>query len=242
MVSVPVDSPRLVSFIAWHRSSIKRTDSRRQGANGRLIIILYQPGSPIDSEIERDLADNGIVTSAAAELYDGSDNDSADEDMNILHDEFAQILNIDDEVNLPHPRSGGEDLWGYSHVGKSDPRVKNLGNSWVVAYNSVTSLLPVNRAATSLSVFYEHVVEIAAEKLGNATAPVAKAEFVWNDLSLSLYSSAPIPWDWIIRFARAMSLSLGLDWAVLYDARATNAYWDVAIIGASLRIKSIKSV
>lgn len=201
-------------------------------------MLLYEPGSRIDREIERDLSEHMVVRVAAGARLDEYEDysDSADEDLDHLQDEFAALLNINDEVNLPRPRTGFENLWGYSHIGKSDPRVKNLGNSWVVSYNSVTSVLPVNSGATGLAAFYHHVVRTAAEELGNATASVERLEFAFNHLSLSLTSPAPIPWDWIIRFARAMSHSLDLSWTVLYSATARNAYWDVPIIKASLRI------
>ncbi|KAI4115872.1 MAG: hypothetical protein LQ345_003615 [Seirophora villosa] len=208
----------------------------RTGANGRLIILLYQPGSRIDREIQDDLDSHQIVTIAAADLYDGSDYDSADEDLRHLSDEFAVLLNVNDEINLPHPRQGWEDSFGYSRVGKSDPRVKNLGSSWVMNYNSVISLLPVNRAVPSLAAFYTHIVDIAADKVGNGTDPVKDLDFVSKDLSLTLSSPAPIPWDWIISFARGMSLLLDSRWAVLFNATARNAYWDVATINAALRV------
>ncbi|KAL8649223.1 MAG: hypothetical protein Q9210_004524 [Variospora velana] len=189
-----------------------------------------------DREIETDLESNQIVTIAAADLYDSSDYDSADEDLRNLSDEFAVLLNVDDEINLPRPRNGWEESFGYSHVGKSDPRVKNLGNSWVMNYTSVTSLLPVTRAVPSLAAFYKHIVDIAADKVGNDTDPIKSLNFASRDLSLRLSSVAPIPWDWIIRFARKMYLLLDSRWAVLFDATARNAYWDVATINAALRI------
>lgn len=197
---------------------------------------MYQPGSRIDREIQDDLDSHQIVTIAAADLYDGSDYDSADEDLRHLSDEFAVLLNVNDEINLPHPRQGWEDSFGYSRVGKSDPRVKNLGSSWVMNYNSVISLLPVNRAVPSLAAFYTHIVDIAADKVGNGTDPVKDLDFVSKDLSLTLSSPAPIPWDWIISFARGMSLLLDSRWAVLFNATARNAYWDVATINAALRV------
>ncbi|KAL9008306.1 MAG: hypothetical protein Q9173_006557 [Seirophora scorigena] len=205
-------------------------------ANGRLIILLYQPGSRIDREIQEDLDSNQIVTIANADLHEPSDNGSANQDLWDLTDDYAVLLNVDDEINLPHPRNGWEDSFGYSRIGKSDPRVKNLGSSWVMNYNSVISLLPVNRAVPSLAAFYKHIVEIAADKVGNGTDPVKDLNFVSKDLSLTLSSSAPIPWDWIVRFARGMSLLLDSRWAVLFNATAKNAYWDVATIRAALRI------
>ncbi|KAL8748629.1 MAG: hypothetical protein Q9184_007175 [Pyrenodesmia sp. 2 TL-2023] len=212
----------------------------KTGDTGRLIILIFQPGSRIDRAIQSDLADNRIVTIAAAELLDENDFDSADEDMDHLQDEFATLLNIGDEIDV-HRRPDWSDEWGYSHVGKSDPRVKNLGNSWVLAYGSVMSLLPVKFAAMTLSAFYSHIVKIAAGYIGNGTAPVkylvfsAKAMST-KRLSLTLTSPDPIPWDWIIRFARAMSVSLDSGWTVLYKVIARNAYWNVAAINVALSI------
>ncbi|KAI4172413.1 MAG: hypothetical protein LQ348_006778, partial [Seirophora lacunosa] len=228
-----------INDVCVHGGGVERAHTGgfdRTGANGRLIILLYQPGSRIDREIRDDLDSNQIVTIATADLYDASDYDSADEDLRHLSDEFAVLLNVNDEINLPHPRQSWEDSFGYSRVGKSDPRVKNLGSSWVMNYNSVISLLPVHRAVPSLAAFYTHIVDIAADKVGNGTDPVKDLDFVSKRLSLTLSSPAPIPWDWIISFARGMSLLLDSRWAVLFNATARNAYWDVATINAALRI------
>lgn len=160
--------------------------------------------------------------------------------MDHLHDEYATLLNIDAGVDV-HPRPDRSGEWGYSHVGKSDPRVKNLGNSWVLAYDSVTSLIPVKLAAMALSAFYDRVVDTAAEHIGKDAPAVKSLEFDLKllsvrKLSLTFNSPDPIPWEWIIRFARAMSASLDSSWTVLYKAIARNAYWDVAVIYVALSI------
>ncbi|KAL8903778.1 MAG: hypothetical protein Q9207_003702 [Kuettlingeria erythrocarpa] len=215
-------------------------DKANQGDTGNLIILIFQPGSRIDREITRDLAENRIVTIAAAELFDENDYDSVDEDLDRQHEEFASLLNIGDEEKV-QPRPDSSDQWGYSHVGKSDPRVKNLGNSWVVAYDSVTSLLPVRLAARALSAFYDHIVGIAAEHISKNTALQKSLVFVTTAtslkrLSLTLASPDPIPWEWVIRFAREMSGSLDSTWTVLYKAIARSAYWNVAVIHVALSI------
>ncbi|KAI4183493.1 MAG: hypothetical protein LQ346_006307 [Caloplaca aetnensis] len=230
--------------VQFHASAMVQqivgADKANQGDTGRLIILIFQPGSRIDREITRDLADNRIVTIAAAELFDENDYDSTDEDLDRLHDHFASLLNVGDEEEV-QPRPDWSEQWGYSHVGKSDPRVKNLGNSWVVAYDSITSLLPVKLAANALSAFYNHIVDIAAGHISNNTALqnslvfVAKARSL-KRLSLTFTSPDPIPWEWVIRFARAMSTSLDSSWTVLYKAIARSAYWNVAVINVALSI------
>lgn len=167
---------------------------------------------------------------------DTDDDDSAADDLDDLVDEFASILNIHENVGHPRPLPSGYESYGYSHVGKSDPGVKNLGNSWVLDYTAIASLRPLNRAATRLSTFYQHVVGIAAENLANSTTSAKNLAFEWNKVSLSLTSPDPIPWAWVMRFAHRMSQSTNSTWTILYDAIAKNAYWDVAVIHAALSV------
>ncbi|KAL8719414.1 MAG: hypothetical protein Q9225_003579 [Loekoesia sp. 1 TL-2023] len=170
-------------------------------------------------------------------IIDDSDNDdSAAEDLDDLVEEFASILNIHENVGHPRPLPNRYGPYGYSHVGRGDPAVKNLGNSWVLDYTSVASLRPLNRAATILSTFYQDVVAIAAENLANGTTSTKNLAFEWNKISLSLTSPDPIPWAWVMRFAHKMSQSTNSRWTVLYNAIAKNAYWDVPVVHAALSV------
>lgn len=164
--------------------------------------------------------------------------DSVGDDMEDLLDEFADIFDIKENVDHPSPRRDWDDFIGYSRVGKSDPRVKNLGDSWMVEFDEVTSMLPVDRASAGLIAFYKHVVNDTSALLANDTAPVQNLVFSLHGLSLQLTSTGPIPWEWIIRFARAMSQSTISRWPVLYRAKAKNAYWNVALISAVLAVAS----
>ncbi|KAL8721099.1 MAG: hypothetical protein Q9181_007783 [Wetmoreana brouardii] len=164
------------------------------------------------------------------------DYDSIGDDANSMLEDFADILGIRDEVYHYNPRMDSHDSFGYSHVGKSDPRVKNLGDSWVMDHTSVTVLVPVNQAANRLTAFYNQVVDNVVRQLRPAMAPSRSLRFTSHGLSLTLTSVAPIHWSWAIRFAREMARSSDSGWTVLYEARIRNAYWNVAIIHAALRL------
>ncbi|KAI4247969.1 MAG: hypothetical protein LQ352_006035 [Teloschistes flavicans] len=164
--------------------------------------------------------------------------DSVGDDMENLLDDFADIFGVREEVDHPSPRRNWDDFIGYSHFGKSDPRVKNIGDSWMVEYDEVTSMVPVEQASAGLNVFYKHVVNDTSALLANDTMPVKNLVFSLHGLSLKLTSTVPIPWDWIIRFARAMSQASSSRWPVLYRAKVKNAYWDVALVTAVLAVAS----
>ena len=172
-------------------------------------------------------------------LGDSDSEDSAANDLDDLVDDFGSLLNIHEDTDHPRPRPSWYGSFGYSHVGKSDPQVKNLGNSWVLDYTSVSSLLPPQQAATSLSTFYQHIVALAAESLANGTTSMKALRYTFKSLSLSLSSSEPISWTWIIHFARRMSELADLAWVVLFDATARNAYWNFAMINIALGIARI---
>lgn len=166
------------------------------------------------------------------------DENSIDDDLNALQDHFTSLLNIHEDPDYPQPRATWERDSGYFHVGESDPQVKNLGNNWELRYNSVTSLLPTTHAANGLSSFYLSIVKKAAENIASNATSLKSLNFRLNDLSLILNSPAPIPWEWIVRFARGMLQASIAGWTILYDASARNAYWDVAAIDAALKIIS----
>lgn len=153
-------------------------------------------------------------------------------------DEFADIFGVRENIDHPSPRRDWDDFIGYSHVGKSDPRVKNLGDSWMVEFDEVNSMFPVERASVGLIAFYNHVVNVTSARLADNTEPVKNLVFSLHGLSLQLTSTGPIPWEWIIRFARAMSQSTTSRWPILYRAKVKNSYWDVERISAVLAAAS----
>ncbi|KAL8640423.1 MAG: hypothetical protein Q9228_002659 [Teloschistes exilis] len=108
--------------------------------------------------------------------------ESVGDDLEDLLDEFADIFNVRENVDHPSPRRDWDDFIGYSRVGKSDPRVKNLGDSWMVEFDEVTSMLPVDRASAGLIAFYKHVVNDTSALLANDTAPVQNLVFSLHDL------------------------------------------------------------
>ncbi|KAL9577134.1 MAG: hypothetical protein Q9212_006564 [Teloschistes hypoglaucus] len=208
--------------------------SHPAGNTGQLTLFLYQPGSRQDRQIQTDIDNNRIPAMVAFDVNFHSD-DSVGDDMEDLLDDFADIFGVKENVDHPSPRRDWDDFdIGYSRVGKSDPRVKNLGDSWVVEFDQVSTMFPVDRASLGLVAFYNHVVSETSARLANNTEPVKNLVFTLHGLSLQLTSTGPIPWDWIIRFARSMSQSTTSRWPVLYRAKVKNSYWNVALISAVL--------
>ncbi|KAL8714559.1 MAG: hypothetical protein Q9220_001507 [cf. Caloplaca sp. 1 TL-2023] len=206
----------------------KKSVSREEYETIRLLLVLYEAGSRQNREIEADLAMGVIPTIGRLQLEESITTSTAN-DIEDLDLEFAAILNLNEGT-----RAGADHAVGYSHVGKADPSVNNLGASWVLSYNSITGLNPVNRAANGLKGFYQNITNIAAGKIANATEPVKFLDFVSHGLSLRLTSKSPISWEWIIRFARLMSYLAESHWAVLYNSVAKSSYWNVATIFAVL--------
>lgn len=141
---------------------------------------------------------------------------SVEDDLDALQNLFATLLNIHEDPNYPQPLAIWERGSGFPTVGESDPYLTNLGNSWNIRYKSVRSLVPADGAASRLSVFYQRIVDLAAERIGSSMALRKSLVFGLKDLSLRLDSPAPIPWEWVIRFSRGM--------------------WDLAIINIALNI------
>ncbi|KAL9593849.1 MAG: hypothetical protein Q9219_007358, partial [cf. Caloplaca sp. 3 TL-2023] len=187
----------------------------------KLAITLYEPGSRQDRKIQEDQRHGDVPT-----VTKDDDDDSAGDDLDELQDHFASLLNIDEYSDQPQPRQSWERHFPYLRVGQSDPNVKNLGSGWIVEYNSVTSLLPANSAASSLSLFYKRVIDKAAESIASNATTTTYLNFQLDDLSLRLTSPNAISWEWVIRFAREMSHSSNSAWTVLYNAVARNVYWN----------------
>lgn len=167
---------------------------------------------------------------------DDEDENSVEDDLNALQDHFATLLNIHEDPSYPQPQTIWQRESSFPPVGESNPRPKNLGNSWEIRYKSVTSLLPTNDAASRLSSFYQRIVEIAAERIGSSATSLKSLDFRLNDIFLRLNSPTPISWEWVIRFARGMLQASRSGWPILYDASARNAYWDLAVINVVLNV------
>ena len=216
---------------------------RGVGSTKRLLILLYEPGSQQDQEIEEERRETGIATmrsigidfSAAwgTSAWGGSSK-SDEESEASLQDDFAQFLNIDEGERHARARAGEAGASAVSRVGAADPHIRNIGDGWVLDFVSVTSCKPEGRAAADLARFYKHIVDVAADKIANGT-PSAKSHGFHSDvLSLKLNSADAISWEWIISFARAMSRAGDAKWPVLYQAIVNSRYWDKPQINVAL--------
>ncbi|KAL8816034.1 MAG: hypothetical protein Q9223_004892 [Gallowayella weberi] len=208
------------------------------GSNKRLLLLLYAPGSEQDNEIERDLRETGMATTRDTRGIDftdawGSSIGSAESEASMADDIFAELLSLDGE---PHDRAraGGVGAAASSHVGAADPQIRNIGDGWVLDYVSVRNLFPVDRAAAGLKSFYKHVIDLAADRISSGTPPATSHGFHSKRFSLSLKSTRPIPWQWVIRFARFMSHAADAKWSALYEITMNSTYWDSALIRVAL--------
>ncbi|KAL8915735.1 MAG: hypothetical protein Q9172_006711 [Xanthocarpia lactea] len=151
-----------------------------------------------------------------------------------LQDDFAEFLNIDEGERHARARAGEARASAASRVGAADPHIRNLGDGWVLDYVSVKSCKPVEQAAADLTTFYKHVVDVAAGKIASGTPSGKSHGFHSDGLSLKLNSADVISWEWIVRFARAMSRAAGAKWPVLYQAIVNSRHWDKALINVAL--------
>ncbi|KAL8798610.1 MAG: hypothetical protein Q9182_006522 [Xanthomendoza sp. 2 TL-2023] len=208
------------------------------GSNSRLLLLLYEPDSDQDREIERDLRETGTATARDTRGNDfreawGSSLASAESEASMTDDIFAELLSVDGE---PHDRArvGGVGAAASSHVGAADPQIRNIGDGWVLDYVSVRNLVPVDRAAAGLKDFYKHVIDLAADRISSGTPPAISHGFNSKRFSLRLKSTRPIPWKWVIRFARFMSHAADAKWSALYEITMNSTYWDSALIRVAL--------
>lgn len=154
-----------------------------------------------------------------------------------MEDVFADILNIGDHEPHARVRAGGVGASASSHVGAADPHIRNLGNGWVLDYASVKSLYPVDRSAAGLRIFYDHVIDLASDRIAKGMPAAKTHEFHSDRLTLKLKSTGTVPWEWVIGFARAMSHAANANWPVLFQAKANSRYWDRAFITAALNAR-----
>ncbi|KAL8907562.1 MAG: hypothetical protein Q9171_005805 [Xanthocarpia ochracea] len=216
---------------------------RGVGSTRRLLILLYEPGSQQDQEIEEERRETGMATmrsigidfSAAwgTSAWSGFGMSDGESEAS-LQDDFAQFLNIDEGERHARARAGQTGASAVSRVGAADPHIRYIADGWVLDYISVTGCKPVEQAAPDLARFYKHIVDVAAGKIASGT-PSAKSHGFHSDaLSLKLNSADAISWEWIISFARAMSRAADAMWPVLYQAIANSRHWDKAQINVAL--------
>ena len=213
------------------------------GYNRRLLVLLYEPYSQQDREIEEERRETGTATmrsigidfsaawgNAAWRQSGISDSDSEAD----WHDDFAEFLNIDEGERHTRARAGGAEGFSASRVGAADPNVRNLGDGWQLQYSYIQAFETVNQPAAGLSHFYEAIIRFAAGQIGDGLPPSGSHGFLSDGLSFKLQSPGVIPWEWIITFARAMSQAARLGWPILYHVIAYSRYWNIAPIYAAL--------
>ncbi|CAO1596307.1 hypothetical protein XANCAGTX0491_000158 [Xanthoria calcicola] len=213
------------------------------GSTRRLLILLYEPGSQQDHEIEEERRETGTATmrsigidfsAAWGNAAWGDSGVSDTESEASMEDKFAEFLNIDDGERHSRARTDGAAAAAASHVGAADPRIMNLGDGWRMIYASIQALQTMGQAAAGLVRFYEHVIAVAGVKIASGVRSGPLHGFRSNGLSLVLQSTDTIPWEWIVRFARAMALAAAARWAVLYKGVANSRYWDKSSVKAVL--------
>ncbi|KAL8849716.1 MAG: hypothetical protein Q9221_005326 [Calogaya cf. arnoldii] len=220
-----------------------RGSPHRAGSTRRLLILLYEPGSQQDHEIEEEIRETGIATmrsigidfsSAWGNAAWGDPGASDAESEASMEDKFAEFLNIDEGEPHARARAGAAEVLAASVVGAGRSNIRNLGDGWVLGYSSVLIFNNVFQAAHGLVHFYDEVIADAAVKIASGLASATSHRFRSDALSLQLQSTDVIPWDWIIRFARAMSFAAEAGWPVVYQGIVNSRYWEKAPIKAVL--------
>lgn len=115
-------------------------------------------------------------------------------------------------------------------------RTRNLGDGWYMTYDSTTSIIPTQIGAAILEAFYTQVVDSAFNQIETTVNATENLAFNFNGLNLRLSSSAPISWTWVINFAADMLDNVSTDFAVLFNGEAYSAYWEIAVVSATLTL------
>ncbi|KAL8829345.1 MAG: hypothetical protein Q9170_006206, partial [Blastenia crenularia] len=135
------------------------------GDNAELVVAIYGPGSEFDTEVTEKLKNGRPV---ALENWESDDESSTDDDQSDHGDR-------EPTPQIPDTASQQSDSTGHSvFVRRVKPRVRHLGDEWILDFTSTTSLLPVQRAAVGLEAFWRHVVDVAVKEAGKATREVAR--------------------------------------------------------------------
>ncbi|KAL9593284.1 MAG: hypothetical protein Q9219_007617, partial [cf. Caloplaca sp. 3 TL-2023] len=196
--------------------------------NGELAIILYAPDSEFDEEVLQKVRRGELVTidnwSTSAE---DSSSDSSKDDP-------------DYQPRRSRSRTPGGSAGTDNSIFQRNvrPRVRNLGDSWILDYKTTISLTPVSPAVEGMRVFYRKVIDkvIEAELAKTTAESVKEMTFASGGLRLRLRSEQNIQWTWVVNLASGMMESLSGGHAVLYEAVAENVYWDIPAVGVTLSV------
>ncbi|KAL8991909.1 MAG: hypothetical protein Q9169_007544 [Polycauliona sp. 2 TL-2023] len=209
------------------------------GSTNRLLILIYEPGSQQDLEIEEERRETGIATMRSIGIDfstawgNGDWGDASATDMESeasWHDRFAEFLNIDEGERHARARVDPAGASAVSRVGASYPNVKNLGDGWVLEYASIQAFSAVDRAAADLTELYGQVIEQVAAKIADGVPFSRELEFGAHGLVFALRSMDNISWPWVIRIVRAMSRIAAARLPFAYRGIVNSHYWDKAPI------------
>ena len=218
------------------KSSAERIDDEHSssiaGDTRQLSILVYEPGSRQDRDIERELGLHRQLATVAFDMsFEGDD--VVGEDIDNLRAEFAEIWDIEDQIYHPTVRDGWIGEFGYNDTSIDQRPVKD---SWDLQFSSATSLTPFQHAARGLKIFYEHVIDAAAAKLAAGEPPAKEIEFRSHGLSLHLMATQPISLVWVIRFALFMENVAMAFWPNVYQGVVTNTHWKFARVYVAMAV------
>ena len=193
-------------------------DCPKKGSWGKLRLYLYARASAFENKTLDDYKKNkpiGVIVSDANK------------------DEPPEPPSGGGPPNTRKRKGAGMGLM--STTGPVRARTRDLGDGWLMTYDSLTALISVPPAvAEDLENLYTGVMDSAAEQLSNSANATDNLAFKLGSLNLRLSSQAPISWDWIIGFAAEMLDIVGSDFATLFQAQAYSSYWDLPTVAASL--------
>lgn len=188
-----------------------------KGDNSNLRLIFYAPGSTFDNDTIAKYKNNLPLT--------------------ILEDDedIASQNSNNPPPSKKRKTGGGTGLMGGSTgLANRASNVRTLGGGWFMDFDTVTSVVPPQKAVADLGTFYDGIINTAADQLTKGTNGTEDVAFGFGGYNLRLSSPEPISWNWIINFAADMANSASEDFAVLFKGEAYSYYWDIAAVVAIL--------
>ncbi|KAL8955556.1 MAG: hypothetical protein Q9193_006639 [Seirophora villosa] len=183
------------------------------GANGRMLLVLFQQGSDFDKRMK------AVAAGEPAHL----------DEEEVWGEEEEEIEGVDTKprgakrVRIDTGSAAGSSTWmGEYSITRAIPA--DVGAGWLTQYNAVKLILPVADAARQLVAFYEHVVEKASAQIRTRAAELKMLAFTLGSISLVLSGTDVVHWDWIIDFAMSMEDSTNAGNPIQYSSTVASKW------------------
>ena len=168
------------------------------GDSDQLILVLYQPGSPWDSQMQKYQAAKKMLY-----IEDSDDEDEDEPDTKRVKGNYAS----DTGSSSRHPQS------------------IQIGGDWLYHLEHFTAFDSPSKAASGLIAMYEAISAYAIAQLSAGAAAIDHALFTLGGMTMQLIGDSPIYWDWVVDYAEAMINATASGLPMLYTATMTSAIY-----------------